>query len=162
MPTISKIHNSYICPYQNDIQNMPTSEAVLYLKKKGLKVWQIAQSLNIERSTVYYHQNPKVKLENSLQSSYSRILKIKPELRALKYEDFLSMIQTKGKFICLYSGKEIKLDKDKWAINVRGYVAYIYLKRYNALEKIYNELETISTRFLEQNGYKIEKEGAAF
>jgi predicted transcriptional regulator len=160
--TIRKTTKLYICPYADDIFSMKTGEAALFLKKKGLKIWQIARSLNIERSTVYFHINPLKKKENSIQRSYERIIKIKPEFKALPFENFCDMIQTNGKYVCFYSGKEIDLAKNKWAINVRDFVAYIYLKEYSALEGMSGELEKICERFLKHEGYKIEKINRAF
>ena len=155
--TILRIPKLYICPYAEDIKTMKTAEAIQFLKKKGLKVWQMAKSLNIERSTVYFHLSPPKKKENSVRRSYERALKIKPEFKALSFENFCDMIKSDNKYICFYSGKEINLEKDKWAISVRDFSAYIYLKEYNSLEGIRKDLVKICERILKHEGYEVKK-----
>jgi hypothetical protein len=140
---------------------MSTGQAVQFLLSKGLKIWQVARSLNIERSTVYYHsKDKKIKSAASLRDAFKRLSQKVPELKNLSFDDFLPMIQAGGKYICFYSGKEIDPLKDAWALNARDSGPYIYLKKYNALEKLHKEMEKISARFLLNLDYQVIKSKA--
>jgi transposase len=136
-------------------------ERIKQLLKEGSSIAKIVKEVGCERSTVYYHKSPKKK-ENSLRASYERQKRKNSKVKDISFDVFTQKIKTGEKFICFYSGKEIDLLKDKWAINSEGYLIYIYLKRFNAFESLGKDKESMAINILQRAGYKITKEKAAF
>jgi hypothetical protein len=152
-----------VSPYSTEIQSLSTKDAIFYLRAKGEKICQIVETLNIERSLIYYHiKGREKKQKDSLELSYKRAANKNEAIGKIPFEKFVESIKTNDKFLCYYSGEEIDTTKDKWAINSNK-TPYIYLKRYIYLDLMRPALlEKISARILERAGYTITKEKPAF
>jgi hypothetical protein len=143
------------------------AEQIKALIKENRPVCYITTQLGVSRALVYYYKaqvNRKpINTDDKLRASYSYLQSNTSQFKAMDFAAFCATLSNNGKYLCYFSGKEIDLQKDKWAVSSNGYFLYMYLKEFAALNRLKGSFKEFAIKILTNAGYKlIEPEDSLF
>lgn len=164
---ITKPQSCIFDPMKTNKKDKAKAEQIKAFIKENRPVCYITSQLGVSRALVYYYKAQENKkpanIEDKLKASHSYLQANNPQFKEMDFAAFRAILSNNGKYTCYFSGKEIDLQNDKWAVSSNGYFLYMYLKEFAALNRLKGSFKEFAIKVLNNAGYKlIEPEDSLF